>query len=65
MFVQVRLIKFNHVSRMCKTGLQRLYVNEESITPDHHKVFQSDELSQRCILREHTFTLKLNEGIIL
>ena len=33
----------------------------ESITPDHHVVSQHEELSQRCILRENTCTLKFSE----
>src|SRR3990170_5997039 len=43
---------------MCKTVLHPLYVNVESITPDHHMVSQHDELSQRCIHTENTYTLK-------
>ena len=46
---------------MCKTGLHPLYVNVEFITPDHHVVSQHEELSQRCILRENTCTLKFSE----
>ena len=46
------------VFRMCKTVLHPLYVNVELITPDHHVVSWHDELSQRCILRENTYTLK-------
>ena len=34
---------------MCKTVLHPLYVNVESITPDHHEVLRNDELWQRCI----------------
>ena len=33
----------------------------ELITPDHHVVSGHDELWQRCILRENTFTLKFSE----
>ena len=33
----------------------------ELITPDHHVVSQHEELSQRCILRENTYTLKFSE----
>ena len=36
-----------HVFRMCKAVLHPLYVNVESITPNHHVVPQHDELSQR------------------
>ena len=43
---------------MCKTVLCLLYVNVESITPNHHMVSPHDKLSQRCILRENTYTLK-------
>ena len=50
------------VFRVCKTGLHPLYVNIELITPDHHVVSRHDELSQRCILRENTYTLKFSEG---
>ena len=46
---------------MCKTVLHPLYVNIESITPDHHVVSQHEELSQRCILGENTYTLKFSE----
>ena len=46
---------------VCKTGLHPLYANVELITPDHHVVSQHDELSQRCILRENTYTLKFSE----
>ena len=46
---------------VCKTGLHPLYVNIELITPDHHVVSRHDELSQRCILRENTCTLKFSE----
>ena len=49
------------VFRVCETGLHPLYVNIELITPDHHVVSQHDELSQRCILRENTYTLKFSE----
>ena len=45
----------------CKTGFHPLYVNVELITPDHHVVCLHDELSQRCILRENTCTLKFSE----
>ena len=50
------------VFRMCKTVLHTLYVNVEIITRDHHVVSQHDELSQRCILRENTYTLKFSKG---
>ena len=46
---------------VCKTGVHPLYVNVELITPDHHVVSRHDELSQRCILRENTYTLKFSE----
>src|SRR6187399_1713881 len=46
---------------VCKTGLHPLYVNVELITPDHHVVSRHDELPQRCILRENTYTLKFCE----
>ena len=34
----------------------------ELITSDHHVVSGHDELWQRCILRENTYTLKFSEG---
>ena len=34
----------------------------EPITPDHHVVPQHEELSQRCILKENTCTLKFSKG---
>ena len=46
---------------VCKTGLHPLYVNVELITPDHHVVSRHEELSQWCILRENTYTLKFSE----
>ena len=46
---------------MCKTGLHPLYLNVELITPDHHMVSRHDELSQWCILRENTYTLKFSD----
>ena len=49
------------VFRVCKTGLHPLYVNVELITPDHHVVSRHNELWQRFILRENTFTLKFSE----
>ena len=49
------------VFRVCKIGLHPLYVNVELITPDHHVVSRHDELSQQCILRENTYTLKFSE----
>ena len=45
---------------VCKTSLHPLYVNVESITPDHH--MEHEGLSQWCILRENTYTLKFSEG---
>ena len=48
---------------LCKTGLHPLYVNVELITPDHHVVSQHEELSQWCILRENTYTLKFSERL--
>src|SRR6266496_4962933 len=50
------------VFHVCKTVLHPLYVNVESITPDHHVVSRNDELSQWCILRENTSTLKFSKG---
>ena len=49
------------VFRVSKSGLYPLYLNIEPITPDHHMVSQHEELSQRCILRENTYTLKFSE----
>ena len=46
---------------MCKTGLHPLYVNVDLITPNHHMVSQHEELSQPCLLRENTYTLKFSE----
>ena len=42
------------VFRMCKTGLHPLYVNIESITPDHHAVLRNDKLRQWCTLGKNT-----------
>ena len=44
------------VFRVYKTILHPLYVNVESITPDHHVVSRNDELSQRCIVGENTIS---------
>ena len=58
-----RLVKFNlEYSTCAKTGLHPLYMNIELITPDHHVVSWHDELWQRCILRENTYTLKFSKG---
>ena len=46
---------------VCKTVLHPLHVNVELITPDHHVVSRHDELSQCCILRVNTYTLKFSE----
>ena len=45
------------VFRVCKTFLDPLYVNVESITPDHHVVLQNDELSQHAHLGRTQFSL--------
>ena len=56
-----RLIKFNPSILHVQNWLAPLYVNVELITPDHHVVSQHEELLQRCILRENTYTLKFTE----
>ena len=61
----VHMLGSSSLSRVfytCKTSLHPLYVNVELITPDHHVVSRHYELSQRCILRENTYTLKFSEG---
>jgi len=51
---------------MCKTGLHPLYVNVESITPDHHEVLRNDELLQRCILgRTHYLDICMRDHLIM
>jgi hypothetical protein len=45
MSIHARLAKMNHSTRVCKTVLHPLYVNIESITPDHHVVSRNDKLS--------------------
>ena len=62
MSVHARLVKFNPSILCVQNWLHPLYVNVELITPDHHVVSRHDELSQRCILRENTYTLKFSEG---
>ena len=64
LYVHIQRVQasLTRVFRMCKTGLHPLYVNVEIITPDHHVVSRHDELSQWCILRENTYTLKFSEG---
>ena len=47
---------------VCKTGLHPLYLNVELITSNHHVVSRREELLQRCILGENTYTLKFSEG---
>src|SRR5215216_5965072 len=56
------LSSLTQVFCVCKTVLHTLYVSVEPITPDHHVVSQHEELSQRCILRENTYTLKFSKG---
>ena len=55
------LSSLTRVFYTCKTSLHPLYVNVELITPGHHVVSQHKELSQWCILRENTCTLKFSE----
>ena len=58
-----RLVKFNPSVLRVQHGLHPLYVNVESITPDHHGVSRNDELSQRCTLGENTIlSWNLSEG---
>jgi len=59
MSVHARLVKFNPSVPRVQHGLHPLYVNVESITPDHHGVSQNDELSQRCTLGENTIYLEI------
>ena len=47
---------------MCKTVLHPLYVNIESITPDHHMVLRNDKLWQRCILGGTLLSWNLVKG---
>src|SRR3954467_7427586 len=54
-------LSLTRVFCLCKTGLHPLYVNVELIAPDHNMVSQHEELSQQCILRENTCTLKFSE----
>ena len=54
MSVHARLVKFNPSVPHVQHGFHPLYVNVESITPDHHVVLRNDELSQRCTLGENT-----------
>jgi len=54
MSIHARLVKFNPSVPRVQHGLHPLYVNVESITPDHHGVSRNDELSQRCTLGENT-----------
>ena len=65
MSVHARLVKFNPSILHVQTLLHPLYVNVESITPNHHVVSRNDELWQQCILGENTYILKFSEGIIL
>ena len=55
------LSSLTQVFRMCKIGVHPLHANVESITPNHQVVLRNDELSQRCILRENSYTLKFSE----
>ena len=58
-----RLVKFNPSVLRVQHGLHPLYVNVESITPDHHGVSRNEELSQRCTLGENTIlSWNLSEG---
>ena len=59
--VYARLVNFNPNIPRVQICLHSLYLNVELITPDHHVVSQHEELSQRCILRENTYTLKFSE----
>ena len=59
MSVHARLVKFNPSVSHVQHGLHPLYVNVESITPDHHGVSRNDELSQWCTLGENTIYLEI------
>ena len=47
------------VFRMCKTGLHPLYVNVESITPDHHVVLRNNEFRNGAHLGRTQFYLEI------
>ena len=51
------LSSLTHVLCMCKIVLHPLYVNIESITPDHHEVLWNDELWQWCWCLLHNLLL--------
>ena len=57
MSVHARLVKLNPSILRVQNWPTPVCVNVEPITPDHHVVSQHEELSQRCILRENTYTL--------
>ena len=58
MSVHARLVKFNPSIPHVQNCLAPVVCERRLITPDHHVVSQHDELSQWCILREITYTLK-------
>ena len=56
-----RLVKFHPSILRVQNWLAPVLCELELITPDHHVVSRYDELSQRCILRKNTYTLKFSE----
>ena len=63
MSVHDRLVKFNPSIPHVLNRLAPVVCDRRAITPDHHVVSQHDELSQRRILKENTYTLNFfSEG---
>ena len=58
MSVHARLVKFNPGIPHVQNYLPPVVCERRAYQPDHHVVSQHDELSQRCILRENTYTLE-------
>jgi hypothetical protein len=56
-----RLVKFNPSILRVQNWLTPVVFERRAYQPDHHVVSRHDELSQRCILRENTYTLKYSE----
>ena len=56
-----RLVKFNPSILRVQNWLAPVVYERRSYHTDHHVVSRHDELSQRCILRENTCTLKFSE----
>ena len=60
-YAYARLVKFNPSILRVQNWLAPVVCERRAYHTDHHMVSRHDKLSQRCILRENTYTLKFSE----